>query len=232
MRAESESDLKNVRVRILEAASKLIAEGGIAALTTRSIAAAAAVQPPTLYRLFGEKRGLLNAVAEHGLADFVAQKTALSPHPDPVQNLKNAWDSYVEFGLSNPAVFAIMNEVGAQASESPAMLAGLAVLRERVERVARAGRLQIPVARAVALIHAVGVGTVTALLAHPEAERDSRLSPMARDAIFASIIRDSPVPEASSLASLATGLRAHLDTAEGLTQGEYLLLTELLARLA
>ena len=193
MRTEGELDIRDARARILKAASKLIAEGGIAALTTRAVAAAAAIQPPTLYRLFGEKRGLLNAVAEYGLAEFVAQKSALPPHPDPVQNLKNAWDSYVAFGLANPAVFAIMNEVGASASESSATLAGLAVLRERVERVARAGRLQVPVERAVALIHAVGVGTgltqgesllLTELLdrlARPnESYHDSRFEPLQR----------------------------------------------------
>ncbi len=232
MNTESEFNIKSVRVRILEAASKLIAEGGIDALTTRSVAAAAAVQPPILYRLFGEKRGLLNAVAEHGLAEFVAQKIALPPDPDPVQNLKNAWDSYVAFGLANPAVFAIMNQVGAPIAESPATLAGLKVLRERVDRVARSGRLQVPVERAVALIHAVGVGTVTALLAVPQGERDAQLSPMARDAILALITRDSSVQDANDISSLAAGLRAHLDTAKGLTRGEHLLLTELLDRIS
>jgi AcrR family transcriptional regulator len=220
------------RTRILNAASRLIAEGGVAALTTRAVASAASVQAPTLYRLFGDKRGLLNALAEHGLAAFFAQKTALPLHPDPVQNLRDAWDAYVAFGLAHPAVFAITNEVGAPASGSPAMLAGIAILRERVQRIARAGRLRVPVESAVRLIHAAGVGTVATLLASPSPDRDPHLSPSARDAVLASITGDTPGRDEPSLASLAVGLRAHLDSAKALTPGERLLLDELLKRLS
>lgn len=206
--------------------------GGITALTTRAVASAASIQAPTLYRLFGDKRGLLNAVAEHGQAAFIADKVAMPPHSDPVQNLANAWDSYVAFGLANPAAFAIMNEVGAPASESPAMLAGIAILRERVERIARAARLRMPVERAVALIHAAGVGTVTTLLAIPEEDRDPQLSFVMRDSVIGSIITNSPGHDHANLASLAVGLRAHLDSTRMLTPGECLLLGELLDRLS
>lgn len=229
---DSEAELQDVRARVLDAASRLVADGGIAALTTRAVASAASIQAPTLYRLFGEKRGLLNAVAEHGLAAFIASKVAMPQHPDPVQNLANAWDSYVAFGLAHPAVYAIMNEVGVPASGSPAMLSGIAILRERVERIARAGRLRMPVERALALIHAAGVGTVATLLAVPEKERDPKLSPVMRDCVIASITINSPKPGCAGSASLAVGLRAHLNTTKVLTPGEHLLLAELLDRLA
>lgn len=229
---DRETETQDARSRILDAASKLIAGGGIAALTTRAVASAASVQAPALYRLFGEKRGLLNAVAEHGLAAFIAQKAAVEPRPDPMEDLRDAWDAYVAFGLGNPAVFAIMNEVGAPASQSPAVLAGIAILRGRIQRVARAGRLRMPVERAVALIHAVGVGVVTTLLAAPEEERDPHLSIVARETVIASLVADLPGRRDDDLAPLAVGLRAHLDTADALTPGERLLLAELLDRLA
>ena len=229
---DGRAEMQDVRARVLDAASRLIASGGVSALTTRAVASAASIQAPTLYRLFGEKRGLLNAVAEHGLAAFVAQKTAAKPHPDPVQDLRDAWDAYVAFGLANPAVFAIMNQVGEPASGSSATLAGLAVLHERVQRVARAGRLATSVERGVALIHAAGVGTVATLLALSEGERDPQLSSLARDAVLASLLTGSPERKEAGLASLAVGLRAHLDEAGVLTPGERLLLAELLDRLA
>lgn len=228
-----EMDAQDTRVRILDAASKIIASGGIAALTTRAVASAASVQAPTLYRLFGEKRGLLNAVAEHGLATFVARKVTAEPHPDPVQDLRDAWDSYVAFGLANPAVFAIMNEIGAPTAGSPAALAGIAVLRERVHRVARAGRLGVPVERAVALIHAAGVGTVATLIANGPDTRDPQISPLARDAILSAILTEAPSRKIdASLVSLATALGARLGESNNLTPGERLLMTELLDRLA
>lgn len=228
---EDEGGARDGRASILAAAARLIASGGIAALTTRAVASAASVQPPTLYRLFGDKRGLLNAVAEHGLAAFLAQKSVAKPHPDPVQDLSDAWDAYVAFGLANPAVFAIMNEVGSPASQSPAALAGMAILRSRVQRIARAGRLRMVEDRAVALIHAVGVGTVTTLLGVPGEERDLRLSGDARDAVLAALVAPARQADEGS-APLAVGLRAHIETADALTPGERLLLRELLDRLA
>ncbi|WGM45967.1 hypothetical protein KOAAANKH_00832 [Brevundimonas sp. NIBR10] len=224
---------QDTRERVLDAASKLIVQGGIAALTTRAVAAAASVQPPALYRLFGEKRGLLNAVAERGLAPFVAQKASAKLHPDPVQDLRNAWDGFVAFGLANPAVFAIMNEIGAPGPAPPAMLTGISILRERVQRIARKGQLRMPVERAVALIHAAGVGTVATLLATPVNMRDSQLATSACDAVLAAIVAGGPMhPRDAGIAPLAVALANRLGEAGGLTPGERLLLGELLDRLS
>ena len=49
--------------RIAPAAADLLQSGGIDAVSTRAVAAAAGVQPPTIYRQFGDKDGLLDAVA-------------------------------------------------------------------------------------------------------------------------------------------------------------------------
>ena len=230
---DQNKEAPDLRARVLDAASRLIAEGGVAALTTRAVAAAASVQAPTLYRLFGEKRGLLNAVAEHGLAAFVAHKASAEPHPDPVQDLRNAWDGYVAFGLANPAVFAIMNEIGAPGPASPAALAGIDVLRARVGWIAQAGRLSVPVDSAVGLVHAAGVGTVATLLATPEAERDPHLADLAREAAMAAILADAPRErDHGGITPLAIALGARLGDAKAITPGERLLLTELLDRLS
>ena len=231
-RSGSKATPPDVRSQILEAATKLIVTGGLAALTTRAVAAAAGVQAPALYRLFGEKRGLLDAVAEHGLAAFVATKAASASNAEPVQDLRDAWDAYVAFGLENPAVFAIMNDIDATRSPSPAALAGVAILRARVERIARAGRLTMPVEQAVALIHATGVGTIATLLAITEKKRDRHLSTVAREAVLAAVVDDFSRQQPDGLVPLAIGLHAHLGPAEVLTPGERLLLTELLDKLA
>lgn len=232
-KAESGAETQDARIRVLEAAARLIAEGGVAALTTRAVASAASMQAPTLYRLFGEKRGLLNAVAEHGLAAFVAQKASAQPHCDPVQELREAWDGYVTFGLENPAVFAIINEIGLPGPASPAALAGIEVLRKRVHRIARAGRLGIPLERAVALIHAAGVGTVATLLATSAVDRDPQLAAAAREAVMDAILADTPAKqECTGIAPLAIALGVQIDGTEVLTPGERLLLSELLNRLS
>ena len=52
---------------MLEAAAELLRTGGVDAVSTRAVAAAAGVQPPTIYRQFGDKEGLLDArIADYG----------------------------------------------------------------------------------------------------------------------------------------------------------------------
>ncbi len=227
----SRGDLRSgdARSRIIAAAANLIAAGGSEAATTRAVAAAASVQAPTIYRLFGDKDGLLDAAAEQVLADFVAAKSRREAGADPVGDLREGWDTYVAFGLANPAVFALINARPGQTSRTAA--AGLAVLRDRVRRVALSGQLLVTEELAVDLIHAVGTGTVLTLLEKSPAER-AGLSDAARDAVFTAVI-DAPSPTLKpGLAGAASALRARLDAIAILTPGERQLLGELLQRIA
>ena len=72
---------ETLRDRIVSAAQTLISAGGREAATTRAVASAAAVQAPTIYRLFGDKRGLMDAVAEHALAADIAENPTARPTP-------------------------------------------------------------------------------------------------------------------------------------------------------
>jgi AcrR family transcriptional regulator len=228
--SDDQSVPPDMRSRILAAAADLIAEGGVEALTTRAVAAAASVQAPTIYRLFGDKRGLLDAVAEHGLAAYVAAKAARRDHPDPVRALREAWDQHIAFGLAHPAVFAIMHGLGREGAP-PAALKGIAILRERVTRIARAGRLRVPEERAVGLIQAVGNGVVATLLGLAAADRDPGLAAAAWDAVLSSILIDGPEGAAPGPAAPAISLRAQLADLPDLSQGERMLLGELLERI-
>ena len=44
--------------------AQLLNDGGREAVSTRAVAAAAGVQPPTIYRQYGDMQGLLSAVAQ------------------------------------------------------------------------------------------------------------------------------------------------------------------------
>ncbi|WCT72634.1 TetR/AcrR family transcriptional regulator [Sphingomonas naphthae] len=219
----------DARRRILEAAVDLVAQGGGEAATTRAVAAGAGVQAPTIYRLFGDKDGLLAAVADKVMADFVAAKAARPAAKDPIADLRDGWDDYIAFGLANPAVFTIMTVLPAGRT-SATTAAGLTVLRERVNRVARSGRLRVDERNAVDLIHAAGTGTILTLLAKPPADR-SVLSTAARDAVLAAIL-DTTSREVPTVTTMATGLRANLADIPTFSPGERLLLDELLARVA
>ena len=219
------------RARIVAAAAGLIAARGRDAATTRAVAAAARVQAPTIYRLFGDKRGLLDAVAEYEMAAYMAEKARRAPHPDPLQDLRDGWDLHIAFGLAHPGLFAIMSDGPAQRPASAAVLAGIEVLRQRVRRIALAGRLRVSEARAIALLHAMGTGTVLSLLAQPEDGRDPGLSAAAREAMMAAITGEAVVTEPGPSAA-AVALRAALDRSGVLSAGERHLLAELLDRIA
>lgn len=220
------------RVRIVAAAAKLIAEGGRDAVTTRAVSASADVQAPTIYRLFGDKRGLLEAVAEFGFAAYLAEKGAWVLGPDPVENLRAGWDLHVGFGLANPAIFSIMYgepQVGVRTS---AEAVALEMLRAHIRQVAVAGRLRVHEDRAVELVRAAGCGTVFTLLSMPEQRRDLTLSELARDAVFAAILTDTAAVGSTGPAAAAITLRAVLPEVEGLSGGERQLMGEWLDRLS
>lgn len=223
---------EDVRTRIIVAASGLIASAGRDAATTRAVAAAAGVQAPTIYRLFGDKRGLLDAVAEHGLAAYVAGKGMREPHPDPVQDLRDGWDMHVAFGLAHPGLFGIMAGDPHPRPPSPVAAAGLGVLRRRVRAIALAGRLQVSEERAVALLQAAGTGTVLTLLGQSKERRDAGLSVTAREAVMAAITGEAAAPSTPGPGGMAAALRASLDQTSVLSAGERHLLEELLDRIA
>ena len=107
------------RERIVATAAELLARDGREAVTTRAVAAAAGVQAPTIYRLFGDKTGLLDAVAEHGFQTYLAGKGARPESADPVEDLRAGWDLHVGFGLANPgAVRADVRRPPARAAAS------------------------------------------------------------------------------------------------------------------
>jgi AcrR family transcriptional regulator len=230
--ADEPSAAAGVRRRVLEAAAALIARGGRDAATTRAVAAAAGVQAPTIYRLFGDKRGLLDAVAEHCVAEYVAEKSTREPHPDPVEDLRNGWDVHVAFGLAHPELFALMSQSTAAGEPSAAVAAGHEVVRRRLAKIALAGRLRVSEARAAALLTASCVGTVLTLLSQGEHERDPGLSAAAREALLTAITGEAPASESASPRGLAAALRAFLPEAKVLTAGETHLLQELLDRIA
>src|SRR3954449_9094941 len=97
--------------RIVDAASRLLRDEGAQAVTTRAVAQAAGVQAPTIYRLFGDKDGLIDAVAEHAMATYVAAK-AVGTDADPVAELRSGWRMQVDFALVNPELYALLSAPG------------------------------------------------------------------------------------------------------------------------
>ncbi|MBP0450533.1 TetR/AcrR family transcriptional regulator [Kitasatospora sp. RG8] len=226
----------NPRRRIVEAAVELLENGGPDAVSTRAVAAAAGMQPPAIYRIFGDKEGLLEAVAEHGYAQFLERKRAqLDPAPQhPVEDLRRGWDVVVEFGVSRPELFAVMNRATGPGSDT-AHRSGLEILQGRVRRLAAGGWLRVDEDLAAQIIRATGQGAVATWHSTPADRRNPALLTVLRESMVAAVTRAEPaLPAAESgPAAAARALRAALpDVSDVLSDAEQCLLREWLTRLA
>lgn len=212
------------REHLVEVAAQLLQEQGPAAVTTRGVAQAAGVQPPAIYRHFADKDGLLDAVAEHVFATYVAEKARVADQGDPLDDLRQGWETHLGFGLANPAIFRLF------ANPGPAAAAGMQVLRSRVRRVAEIGRLRVPEERAVQIIQAAGSGAVLTLLSLPVGQRDLGLTDDMFEAVLRVILTDAPALETDGPVAAAIAFRTVVPELPGLTGPERTLLTEWLDR--
>ncbi len=219
------------RTAIVDAATRLLRDGGAPAVTTRAVAEAAGVPAPTIFRLFGDKDGLMEAVAEHVMAEYVAEKSgdAATEHGDPVEVLRHAWHRHIGFGLANPDLYALITAPG-RTPRSPAAAGGTEVLASRVARLAAVGLLRVSEHRAVGMIHAAGTGVVLALLNQPPDARDDGLADATLDAVLGAVLTPAAERPPAAPAALAVAFAAAVPTLPALTVGERALLAELLDR--
>ena len=221
---------EDVRARILEQARRLLGEGGASAVTTRAVASAAGVQPPTIYRLFGDKDGLVDALVEHVMAAYVDTKTATAGAAgDPVADLRAGWRAHVEFGLANPELYRLL-AAHRSPEASPASVRGIEVLRSRVRALATAGLLRVSEERALAMIRAAGNGTVLALLEVPPGDRDAGLADAMLDAVLASVLAAAPAAPDAATSTVAVTFATAIDDLPALSDAERTLLREWVAR--
>jgi AcrR family transcriptional regulator len=227
----SAADREQPRRRIIEAAIDLLERDGRDAVTTRAVAVAAGLQPPAIYRLFGDKDGLLEAVAEYGFARFLESKH-VDPEPrEPIEDLRAGWDLAVEFGLANPALYTLMNSEPAKAA-SPAFEAGMEILMDRIRRLAAGGWLRVGEELAAMIIHATARGAVLTWLSLPEDRRDPALLTSLRESMVAAVTEQQPAVREAGPAGAARALRAALPEQTSLSSAERRLLSEWLDKLA
>ncbi|MFJ1969712.1 TetR/AcrR family transcriptional regulator [Streptomyces sp. NPDC087903] len=199
----------DAREKILEAAAALLAEAPVADVSTRAVCEAAGVGAPMLYRLFGDKAGLLAAVVDRGFEQYLASKRTARPGDDPVQDLKNGWDNHTRFALEHPNHYRLMyspelTAPPAAAQEAHALLHGI------LERCAAAGRLTVPPALATRMIMSANVGAALSLLTRPEQYPDPGFSARLRDAVIDALTRPAEPREQDGIPVAAATLAARL----------------------
>ena len=95
------------RATVIGAASQLIADEGLDALSLRHLAAALGVTAPALYAYVADKEDLLRGVAE-GELDRLSVAVQAADDPDPIQRLRQTSRAYVDHALARPELFRTM----------------------------------------------------------------------------------------------------------------------------
>jgi AcrR family transcriptional regulator len=169
----------------------------------------AGVTQPVLYRLFGDKQGLLDAVADAGFERYVQRKRDLEITPDPVADLRVGWDDHMTFAAENPAVYQLM--FAQPKSGSTAYPRILHLLEATLLRCAAAGRLATTPHLAAQLILPTNIGVALSLIARPALFSDPALSHRARDAVFATVLTEASAPSGPDpVTAAARQLRSQL----------------------
>jgi AcrR family transcriptional regulator len=202
------------RQRILEVAADILEREGAQAVSTRSVAAAAGIRAASLYQLFGDKDGLLAALAIQAFNQYLAEKSTFTPTADPVDDMRRGWDMHVDFGLRHPAVYLLMFGTNQPGRRPPAADEAHGLLLKFLQRIAAAGRLRVRPALAATLCQAAATGVTLSLIATPAADRDPEISAKMRETVVSSLITDAPPDPDSGLASRALALQAALTIAD------------------
>ncbi|GAA0919451.1 TetR/AcrR family transcriptional regulator [Pseudonocardia zijingensis] len=188
----------DMRTRMLDAAEELLDASPDRDIATRAVCDKVGVGAPVLYRLFGDKNGLLSALVDYGFDRYLATKRAAAPSADPVVDLRNGWDTHVEFAMAHPAVYRLMFSPGFATVPSAAQEA-MRLLREVLDRCAAAGVLRVDPETAAQMIMSANIGVALNLVTQPENYPDPELSRRVRDAVHAALLvperaADAPTP--------------------------------------
>jgi AcrR family transcriptional regulator len=144
----------DTRDTLLAAALKVLEEEGEARFSTRSVCAIANVTAPTLYHHYGNTDGLLSAAIAEAFRQFLESKRAAVQAADPQIALREGWNDYVRFAAARPRLYAAMLSRVLQGGDIPAAEQAFALLIERVQAIAAAGRLAMTVEAAADLVWA------------------------------------------------------------------------------
>ncbi|TDB90255.1 TetR/AcrR family transcriptional regulator [Actinomadura sp. KC216] len=135
-----------IRTTILDAASRLLAAEGSQALALRRIAAEVGCSTTVLYRMFGGKAGLTEALFIEGFERFRQRLAAVPRHPDPRDYVRELGRAYRANALAERNYYGLMfgeTVPGFQPGEEAMATAAsaYAVLEDAVAACAAAGLL-------------------------------------------------------------------------------------------
>jgi AcrR family transcriptional regulator len=201
-----------IRTALLEAAEQLLVASEDSDVSTRAVCDRVGVGQPVLYRIFGDKQGLLDALAEVGLERYAARKAELDATADPIADLRRGWTDHMAFAAENPAIYRLMFSprpgVALRARDGV-----LELLKGGLRRVAAMGALRHDLDESAAMILSANVGLAMNRITQPEVYDPPGVSTALRDAIFDRIlVEPAEGIRDASIAVVSRQLAAQIET--------------------
>jgi AcrR family transcriptional regulator len=94
--------------RGLASALAVLAEEGVAGLTTRTVARRAEASLPAIYEVFGDKAGLIREVFFEGFRMLGDDLSALPQAADPIDGIRRLAETFRQFVVTNPVLSQVM----------------------------------------------------------------------------------------------------------------------------
>jgi AcrR family transcriptional regulator len=164
-----------VRTRLVEAAARILAEEGPAALTSRRLAAEIGTSTMAVFSRFESMAEIRLAVRELGFARLGARLDTLLPSDDPVADLVAAGEVYFAAGVANPHLYRAMfldrqpedDDLGAETYARLVTLLDRCVAAGRFP-AAEAHLVQVWAAQVWSMRHGMVIMAVAAQLPHEQ----------------------------------------------------------------
>lgn len=113
--------MSELRRTILDASVEMVAEEGVRALSFRAVARKAGVSHQAPYHIFGNHRGILEAIAREGFSNLTKamREGADARGPDALDALVGSGLAYVEYAWNNLGHFRVMFQESLVATRDP-----------------------------------------------------------------------------------------------------------------
>ncbi|MGH9273330.1 MAG: TetR/AcrR family transcriptional regulator, partial [Acidimicrobiales bacterium] len=143
------AQMNDVATRLVEAAARLLADEGEAAVTARRVTRAVGVSTMAVYTHFGSMDGLLAAIWREGFTRFGAELDRPVQSGDPVADWMTQGWGYRHFALREPHLYKVMFGDGVASlrigtpEDAEVSIATFDSLLTRLERCVAADRFTI-----------------------------------------------------------------------------------------
>ena len=97
-----------LRVRLVEAAARLLTDEGPSAVTTRRVAAAVGTSTTAIYSLIGSKEELVRAMHREGFQRLADHLATVDVTDDPLEDLGRLGQAYHAMAVESPHLYAVM----------------------------------------------------------------------------------------------------------------------------